>query len=359
GSWELTALFETTNYQTKYATSDNGTSTVLYEVGNHLKITPDAIASRTNTTGGGETTQYTLTTSKTGDGTGTVTSNPSGINCGSTCSYDFDDNTEVTLTAEATEGSTFTAWSGEGCSGTGTCVVTMSEAMGVTANFDVEASPEPHYFTTSGTWQAPAGVTSVKIECYGAGGAGGAGGSASLNYTGGGGGGGGAYSKINSYNVTPGNSYSFTVGAKGTKVSSNDGNPGGDTVFNVDVCVAKGGAGGKKGASPEGVGGAGGSSGSGVGDVKYSGGTGGTGNMGGGGGGGGSSAGTGSNGNNGTVTSGGAAPEGGYTGGNGVAMGNASDNSSTNYGGAGGGAGAGPTLGSAGDGAGGLIILTY
>ncbi|MFA5386587.1 MAG: hypothetical protein WC297_02915, partial [Candidatus Paceibacterota bacterium] len=63
--WELTALFETTNYQTKYATSDNGTSTVLYEVGNHLKITPDAIASRTNTTGGGggqQTSVPTLTT---------------------------------------------------------------------------------------------------------------------------------------------------------------------------------------------------------------------------------------------------------------------------------------------------------
>ncbi|MFA5386459.1 MAG: LamG domain-containing protein, partial [Candidatus Paceibacterota bacterium] len=46
GSWELTALFETTGYQTKYAASDNGTSTVLFEVGNHLKITPNAVASR-------------------------------------------------------------------------------------------------------------------------------------------------------------------------------------------------------------------------------------------------------------------------------------------------------------------------
>ncbi|MFA5386625.1 MAG: fibronectin type III domain-containing protein, partial [Candidatus Paceibacterota bacterium] len=62
GSWELTALFETTNYQTKYATSDNGTSTVLYEVGNHLKITPDAIASRTNTGGSGGGTSVTAPT---------------------------------------------------------------------------------------------------------------------------------------------------------------------------------------------------------------------------------------------------------------------------------------------------------
>jgi len=53
GSWELTALFESTSYQQKYASLDNGTSTVVYEIGNNLKITPDAIASRTNTTGGG------------------------------------------------------------------------------------------------------------------------------------------------------------------------------------------------------------------------------------------------------------------------------------------------------------------
>ena len=66
GSWELTALFETTGYQTKYASADNGTSTVLYEVGNHLKITPNAVASRTNTGGGGggpTVTVPTLTTS--------------------------------------------------------------------------------------------------------------------------------------------------------------------------------------------------------------------------------------------------------------------------------------------------------
>ena len=69
--------------------------------------------------------QNTLTVTKSGTGTGTVTSSPSGINCGSTCTSQFD-NRVVTLTAANTGDSFFAGWSGEGCSGTGTCVVTMS-----------------------------------------------------------------------------------------------------------------------------------------------------------------------------------------------------------------------------------------
>lgn len=78
---------------------------------------------------------YTLTLSKTGTGTGTVTSNPAGINCGSTCSYSYTGGTTVTLTATAASGSTFTGWSGGGCSGTGTCTVNMTAATTVTATF--------------------------------------------------------------------------------------------------------------------------------------------------------------------------------------------------------------------------------
>ncbi len=69
-------------------------------------------------------------------GSGTVTSSPVGINCGSTCSYAFVYNTVVTLTASPTPPSTFGGWSGEGCSGTGTCTVTMSAAKSVTATFN-------------------------------------------------------------------------------------------------------------------------------------------------------------------------------------------------------------------------------
>ena len=54
----------------------------------------------------------------------------------------------------------------------------------------------------SGTWTAPAGVTSITIECWGAGGGGGM--DTNSNNGGGGGGGGGAYAKVNNFAVTPG-----------------------------------------------------------------------------------------------------------------------------------------------------------
>jgi hypothetical protein len=79
-----------------------------------------------------------LTVSKTGAGDGTITSSPSGINCGGTCSYGYEDETSVTLTAATSIGNIFTGWSGEGCSGTGTCTVTMTQARNVTANFDID-----------------------------------------------------------------------------------------------------------------------------------------------------------------------------------------------------------------------------
>jgi parallel beta-helix repeat protein len=80
-------------------------------------------------------TNYTLTVNKSGAGTGTVTSSPAAITCGTTCSASFAYNTPVTLTAVAATGSTFGGWSGGGCTGTGTCSVTMTAGTSVTANF--------------------------------------------------------------------------------------------------------------------------------------------------------------------------------------------------------------------------------
>ncbi len=81
--------------------------------------------------------QYALTITKTGTGGGTVTSSPSGINCGATCTASYDTGTQVTLSASPAAGSTFVGWSGGGCAGTGTCVVTMDAATTVTADFSL------------------------------------------------------------------------------------------------------------------------------------------------------------------------------------------------------------------------------
>jgi len=85
-----------------------------------------------------ELIQYQLSVNKTGNGSGTVTSNPAGIDCGVTCTQDFDHGTVVTLTATAATGSTFNGWSGEGCTGTGTCIVTISAARSVTPTFTLD-----------------------------------------------------------------------------------------------------------------------------------------------------------------------------------------------------------------------------
>ena len=76
----------------------------------------------------------TLTVSKAGSGSGTVTSLPTGVNCGTTCSYAFTYNSIVTLTATPKPMSVFSGWSGA-CSGKATCTVTMSAAKAVTATF--------------------------------------------------------------------------------------------------------------------------------------------------------------------------------------------------------------------------------
>ncbi len=86
-------------------------------------------------------TMYSLTLTRSGAGSGSVSSSPAGIDCGPVCSYPFSLSTSVTLTATPATGSSFTGWSGSGCSGTSTCTVTMSAARAVTAQFTANAPP--------------------------------------------------------------------------------------------------------------------------------------------------------------------------------------------------------------------------
>jgi len=78
---------------------------------------------------------YHLSVSKAGTGKGLVTSDPAGVDCGFFCDAFFNHATSVTLTATPNVGSTFTGWSGEGCSGAGTCTVAMAVPRLVVASF--------------------------------------------------------------------------------------------------------------------------------------------------------------------------------------------------------------------------------
>jgi hypothetical protein len=114
---------------------------------------------------------HTLTVTVIGEGT--VTSDPAGIDCGSDCAEDYEDGTVVTLTASPDAGSMLSGWSGGGCSGTDTCVVSVSAPTTVTAEFVTKVynyafiSPTPQNGDMSGisgadslceTWASSGGI---------------------------------------------------------------------------------------------------------------------------------------------------------------------------------------------------------
>jgi hypothetical protein len=128
------------------------------------------------------------------------------------------------------------------------------------------------------TYTIPACVNSIVVECWGAGGGGG--GNSTTQY-GAGGGGGGAYSK-STLTVTPGATFTVTVGAGGlggSSVGYHHGYDGADSYFtgSTSLVLAKGGAGGTGPNAASGIGGIGGAASAGIGDVRYSGGNGGNG----------------------------------------------------------------------------------
>lgn len=125
-------------------------------------------------------------------------------------------------------------------------------------------------FTSSGTFIVPSGVTSIIVECWGGGGAGG--GTTSNRTNGGGGGAGGAYAK-KTLSVSPGTTYTVTVGAakNGTTTAGGNGNP--SWFGSTGTVYAEGGSGG---AAPNGgtASGGNGSAAASIGDLVYPGGNG-------------------------------------------------------------------------------------
>ena len=107
---------------------------------------------------------YTLHVLFPGTGSGTVTSSPAGIDCGTDCREDYAAGTTVTLTATAAQGSIFNGWAGA-CSGKSpSCEVAITDLTGVTANFTAleTGTTNTLYVTSTGggtVTSAPTGIT--------------------------------------------------------------------------------------------------------------------------------------------------------------------------------------------------------
>ena len=85
---------------------------------------------------------FALTVTKSGSGSGTVTSAPAGIDCGASCTALFTFGTPVGLTPVPAAGSVFVRWE-SACAGGGACTVTMDAAKTVNAVFDLAPVQTP------------------------------------------------------------------------------------------------------------------------------------------------------------------------------------------------------------------------
>ena len=106
-----------------------------------------------------------LSVALSGTGQGTITSNPSGINCGKNCTAGFKSGTEVVLTETPATNSTFAGWSGGGCSGNATtCTVTLTANTQINASFNTGIQPVLTV-TLSGTGQGTVTSSPSGINC--------------------------------------------------------------------------------------------------------------------------------------------------------------------------------------------------
>src|SRR6185295_1007544 len=135
-----------------FSLAPGGSQTVVARL---LSATAGSFASNVNVSANGDTISRTVTGTTTSTpaanatrtvtrtGSGSVSSAPVGIQCGSTCAETVTTGTSVALTAVPASGSTFSGWSGGGCSGTGTCKLTVNSNTAVNATFTVERAPRP------------------------------------------------------------------------------------------------------------------------------------------------------------------------------------------------------------------------
>ena len=105
-----------------------------------LALAALAAAATLGTAGAVPPPGFTLTVTKAGNAAGTVVSTPAGIDCGADCTVVFPSGTSVTLKAVEGYRARFAGWSGD-CSGTTSCVVSMTGDHAVQATFTAVGPP--------------------------------------------------------------------------------------------------------------------------------------------------------------------------------------------------------------------------
>ncbi|MBY0453849.1 MAG: trypsin-like serine protease [Burkholderiaceae bacterium] len=164
GAWALLKQKQPSASVTEVLNAFVSTGQAITDPRNSLTKPRINVAQALNALGG--SSSFLLAVSKAGTGAGSITSSPSGIDCGSDCSESYANGTSVTLTATPASTSTFTGWSGA-CTGTAsTCTVTMSAARSVTASFtNAIVSTRLVALTKSGTGTGTVSSSPSGINC--------------------------------------------------------------------------------------------------------------------------------------------------------------------------------------------------
>ena len=117
-------------------------------------------------------TEFPITVTMAGTGSGTVRSTPAGIVCtrlngnfSGNCATSFPTGTSLTLAAEPAAGSRFVEWGGD-CAGAGSCTVTMDQVHNVTARFEpADANPIVLTVASGGTGRGIVTIAPGSSQC--------------------------------------------------------------------------------------------------------------------------------------------------------------------------------------------------
>ncbi len=144
----------------------NGSATVLAVVVNDYDLltartAPVDIGALQSTTGGSSGMVLSIGAVS---GLGSITSAPSGINCGTSCSASFATGSTVTLNATPATGYTFASWGGACAGSAPTCSLTMSAARMVSSKFTQQVVPHAPVNTSPPVLRGIATVGSV-LNC--------------------------------------------------------------------------------------------------------------------------------------------------------------------------------------------------